>query len=156
MLGRGAVASLIKLFATGLGLGYIPKLPGTAGSVLGIVLVWIFAPLSFGLYLSVVVTLTIIAIWISDQAEGIFQEKDSQKIVIDEVVGVLVTFIAVPLTGLTAVIGFVLFRFFDIVKPPPIRQSQKLKGGLGVVIDDVAAGVFANIVLQVLIRVLSF
>lgn len=145
--------AMIVIFATGLGLGYTPKLPGTAGSLLGMLLVYVLAPLSWPLYLSVLIPLIIFASWVSGQAEIIFQEKDSPKIVIDEIVGMLVTFIVVPLTWPTAIIGFVLFRLFDIVKPPPIHQLQKIKGGWGVVLDDVVAGVFANVILQVIVGV---
>lgn len=144
--------AMIKLIATGFGLGYVPKLPGTAGSLLGLILVYLFAPLSLWLYLSVLVPLLFLAVWVSGEAEQIFRQKDSPHIVIDEIVGMLVTFVAMELTWQAALAGFVLFRFFDIVKPPPIWQLQKIPGGMGIVLDDVAAGMLANIVLQILTK----
>jgi phosphatidylglycerophosphatase A len=84
----------------------------------------------------------------SDRAEGIFDEKDSSFIVIDEATGFLVTIAFHSITPLLILIGFVLFRFFDILKPFPIRQTEtKLPGGLGVMFDDIIAGVYANIIL---------
>ncbi len=140
---------IIKVLATGLGLGYAPKAPGTAGSVLGMVLVFFLQGFSIHGYLLFTLGFSLIAIAVSSQAEVIFKEHDSQKIVIDEIAGIVVTFIWIPLTWPTALAGFILFRFFDIVKIPPVKQSQRLPRGWGVVVDDLLAGVYANIVLQI-------
>jgi phosphatidylglycerophosphatase A len=145
--------SLMKFLATGLGLGYVPKMPGTAGSALGLVLVWALAGLNVGEYLLFTVVFSLFSIWIADQADKHFSVKDAPQIVIDEVAGIVVTFVAIPLTPLTVILGFILFRFFDIVKIPPIRQSQRLPGGWGVVVDDLLAGVAANIVMQIVLTV---
>ena len=76
---------------------------------------------------------------------------DSKEIVIDEVAGFLITMTWLPMTWQSVVIGFILFRFFDIVKPPPIRQlDKKIQGGVGVMIDDIAAGIISNFILQIL------
>lgn len=140
---------IIKILSTGLGLGYIPKMPGTFGSLLGLALVFALPPLSSFIHFFVILVISLFAVWISDRAEKIFHEKDCQKIVIDEIAGVLFVFIGIPLNWATVVAGLVLFRFFDITKIPPIRQSQRLPNGWGVVVDDVIAGIFANIVLQI-------
>lgn len=144
---------ITKFLATGLGTGYVPKMPGTAGSVLGLVLVWAVAGLSLGAYLLFTAIFALFSIWVAHQADKQFDVKDAPQIVIDEIAGIVVTFVAIPLVPLTAVLGFILFRFFDIVKPPPIRQSQCLKGGWGIVVDDLLAGLFANIVLQIVLTV---
>ena len=141
--------SIIKLLATGLGTGYVPKMPGTAGSLLGLVLVWALFPLSLLYYLLFAVLFTFFSIWVAHRAEQLFKKHDAQEIVIDEIAGIVVTFIAIPLNPITLLLGFALFRFFDIVKVPPIQQTQRLPGGWGIVIDDIVAGVFANILLQV-------
>lgn len=144
---------LIKFLATGFGLGYVPKMPGTAGSLLGLVLVWALAGLNLGEYLLFTLVFSLASIWISDQADKQFSVKDAPQIVIDEVAGIVVTFAALPLVPVTIVMGFILFRFFDIVKIPPIQQSQRLPGGWGIVVDDLLAGLFANIVMQIVLTV---
>lgn len=150
---------LIKFFATGFGVGYLPKMPGTYGSMVGVglwalIYRYVGAWHAMPLQIIAVIAFCLVSIWISARAEKIFGEHDSPKIVIDEIAGIFITFLAVPLSWTTAVLGFVLFRFFDIVKPPPIRQSQRLPGGWGVVVDDLLAGAAANIVLQVVVKVL--
>jgi phosphatidylglycerophosphatase A len=141
------------ILATAFGLGYVPKGPGTAGTALGVLIAVLLSVQGTTPLFIITVLLTFFAVWNADCAEKIFGEKDSQKIVIDEVVGMMVTMIAVPLSWQSVLAGFLFFRFFDIVKVPPIYQTQKLKGGWGVVMDDVVAGVFANIVLQIFVRV---
>jgi phosphatidylglycerophosphatase A len=146
---------LIKLSATGLGLGYIPFAPGTFGTVLGVLICLLFK--EGGPWLYIVFTLIFIAasIGVSEAAEDIFGEHDSRKIVIDEIAGYLVTMIFIPSRLDLFIIGFVAFRFFDILKPFPVGYlDKKVKGGLGVVLDDVAAGVYANLTLwgYILIR----
>ena len=143
--------TITKILATGFGLGYVPKMPGTAGSVLGLALVWWLTPLGMATYTGIAVLFIFFAVWVSHRAEREFAVKDAPQIVIDEIAGILVTFIAVPVLWPTLVAGFFLFRFFDIVKPTPIKQTQRLPGGWGVVMDDVAAGVVSNIVLQIVL-----
>ncbi len=92
-----------------------------------------------------------LSVWISENAERFFGKKDDQKIVIDEIIGFLITMLWVPRTLLFVIIGFFLFRFFDILKPFPIRRLEKgFKGGFGVVLDDVVAGVYGNIILHLI------
>ena len=145
---------IAKLIATFFYVGYFPYAPGTLGTLAAVPLYYIVSGLPYYLYIAFTVLFIILSVWASGIAEGIFGEKDPGRIVADEVCGYLVTMILVPLTLTNVVIGFFLFRLFDIVKPPPSRQSEGLKGGLGVVMDDVIAGVYANIALQIITRVL--
>lgn len=140
--------AIIKLLATGLGAGYMPKAPGTFGSLVGLTLVYVLRPLPFFYYFIFVVAFSLASIWISGRAEKLFGEKDAQQIVIDEIAGILVTFILVPFIPITVVAGFLLFRLFDIWKPYPISRMQEWEGGLGIVVDDLAAGLYANLSLQ--------
>ena len=101
--------------------------------------------------------LTLIAVYASGEAERIFDRKDSPRIVIDEIVGLLWSLFLVGPTLYRIAAAFILFRLFDIVKPPPARWCQdRLPGGWGVVMDDVAAGVWANVVLQIALRFFDF
>jgi phosphatidylglycerophosphatase A len=94
------------------------------------------------------------AAWIAGRAEILFQGRDARPIVIDEMVGFLITLLWLPLNLLTLCLGFFLFRFFDIVKPPPISTvEERLQSGWGVVMDDVLAGIFANVTLRLLLIV---
>lgn len=143
----------IKIFATWGGSGYAPVASGTFGTLAAIPFYLLLAKLSLPLYLLTLTAFFFLSCWVSGRAEIIFKEKDSGKIVIDEVVGYLVTMIAIPLDWRYIVAGFLLFRFFDIVKPPPARWfDQKVKNGYGVVLDDVAAGVYAWLCLLLLTR----
>ncbi|HEX7539514.1 MAG TPA: phosphatidylglycerophosphatase A [Syntrophales bacterium] len=143
--------------ATGFGSGYSPFAPGTAGTLVGIPLYLALSSLSWPLYLVSVSVLTLLAVYASGEAERIFDMKDSPRIVIDEIVGLLWSLAFVGPTIGRIVLAFFLFRFFDIVKPPPARWCQdRLPGGWGVVMDDVAAGIWANAVLQVVLIFFNF
>ena len=145
---------LILLVATGLGSGYAPVAPGTFGSVVGVLLAWPLLALPLLPYL----LLTALVFWLgtftAGRAERHFGKKDAGSIVIDEIAGILVTFIAITPTPLHLVLGFALFRLFDITKPPPCRWAERnFSGGLGVMADDVMAGVYACLVLHGVVRV---
>jgi len=149
--------TVIKLIATGLGSGYSPFAPGTAGTLVGIPLYLALSSLSWPLYLVSVSVLTLLAVYAAGEAERIFDRKDSPRIVIDEIVGLLWALFLVGPTLYRIAAAFVLFRLFDIVKPPPARWCQdRLPGGWGVVMDDVAAGVWANAVLLLALRFFYF
>lgn len=142
---------LIEHFVTVGGIGRLPKAPGTFGTLAGI-------PLAYGLslagpvfYLAATVVILILSIFACEIHERQTAKHDAQHIVIDEVVGYLIAFAWLPLTWQSLLAAFVVFRFFDILKPYPISVlDARVKGGLGVMIDDVAAGLAANIVLQAL------
>ena len=145
------------LVATFFGVGYIKPGPGTWGSAAGLLL---WAALSYRLPAStrtpaniiLGLAVTLIGIPAATQVARAFAKKDPQFVVIDEVAGQLITLIAAPLTWKTFLAGFILFRAFDIVKPPPVRQLEKLPEGTGIVLDDVAAGLYALGIMQLLVR----
>ena len=133
--------------ATAGGVGFAPKAPGTAGSLVGVVLYLLIEGLHAGAYYPhAIIFLFIVGIWASSRVEQLYGH-DSQRIVIDEVIGQMITFGLAAgryqLSALYIAIGFGLFRLFDIVKPFPVRRLERLRGGLGVVADDVGAGLYA-------------
>ena len=149
-----------KIFATGFGAGYSPIAPGTMGALVGVLFLvpelfkhYIISSIPFLIdpfFLLLILTFFFIGVKATNELESEWGH-DPQRIVIDEIVGMWVTMIAVTDTYQTLLVGFILFRIFDIWKPLGIRKMEKLKGGWGVMMDDVLAGVYANIVLQILI-----
>jgi phosphatidylglycerophosphatase A len=143
----------VILLATWWGTGYSPLASGTVGTLAAIPLYLVLTRLSLPLYLLTLVSFFFFSCWVAGTAEEIFAEKDSGKIVIDEVVGYLVTMTGVPFSWHGVILGFFLFRFFDIVKVTPANIiDRRLKNGWGVVLDDVVAGVYACFVLHLLLR----
>lgn len=148
--------TLIMFIATGFYSGYLPKAPGTWGSLVGVLLVFLLHALSLQIYLSVVAGLFIVGSFVAGEAEKILDNRDPGVVVIDEIVGMLITMIAVPVTPLTMALGFILFRGFDIAKPFPVNFfDQHFHGGLGIMLDDVVAGIYSLIIMQ-LILLLAF
>ena len=150
---------LIIFFATGVYSGYAPVAPGTAGSVVGMLLVWfVFGPLWMrapALCIAIFAIAFAIACWISDRAEKIFEQHDDSRIVIDEVLGMAATMFGNPITIGWLVAGFLLFRIADVIKPWPANLiDRRIRNGAGVMLDDLAAAVYANIVLQIIWRLL--
>jgi phosphatidylglycerophosphatase A len=141
---------LIKLLATGFGSGLAPYAPGTMGTLVGVVICLLCLPLPWPLRLLIVIALSALSIYVAQQAEKIYQKKDDQRIVIDEIIGIQIAMLPVAITVLHLCVGFVLFRIFDILKPFPINNLQRLPGGWGVVIDDVVAGIYAGAVMWLL------
>ena len=142
------------LLATGFGVGYSPVAPGTLGTLVAIPIYYFLSDIPSPLYEITLIGFIFLSVWISENAETSFGKKDDQRIVIDEIIGFLITMLWVPKTVPFIIIGFFLFRFFDILKPFPIRRLEKgLKGGYGVVLDDVAAAVYANIILHLIGRI---
>ena len=131
--------------ALGFGSGLAPKAPGTFGTLAALPLVWLCsAYLPFSFYLILTVVFSIVGIWICGKTADDMQVHDDSSIVWDEVVGMMITMLAVPLHWHTLLIGFILFRIFDIAKPWPISYLDKhVHGGFGIMADDVLAGVFA-------------
>ncbi len=136
------------LVATALGVGYIPFAPGTFGSAVGL-LVWVFLPPSPLVHAGVILTLFVVGSWSGSVAERHFARTDPGQVVIDEVVGVLITLFMNPVGWRGAAVGFLLFRIADIVKPFPANRLERLPGGLGVMADDAMAAVYANLALRV-------
>jgi phosphatidylglycerophosphatase A len=143
--------------ATGIGAGYLPWFPGTWGSLIGLALYWPLHNLPSWTFLATLLGLIFLSAWVSTIAEILFQQKDNQKIVIDEIVGMLVTLATIPFSLKAVIVGFILFRLFDIWKPYPIRLCQdRWPAGWGVVGDDVVAGIYANLILQFVTRIYGF
>ena len=140
---------LLMFIATGAGSGYLPKAPGTWGTLVGLLLWWPLAGLSLTAYLATVAVLFIVGVASAGAAEKILDRGDPGVVVIDEIVGVLIALAAVPLHPAAALAGFALFRLFDIAKPFPVGWLDRhLHGGLGIMLDDVAAGLYALLVLH--------
>ncbi|QBF82168.1 phosphatidylglycerophosphatase A [Shewanella maritima] len=146
---RLSLANPIHFLALGFGSGLAAKAPGTFGTLAAIPLYLLMAPLSLPIYLALTLVSIIAGIYICDKAAKDMQVHDHGAIVWDEVAGLLITFIAAPAGWIWLLVGFGLFRFFDIIKPWPIKWlDAKVDGGFGIMIDDVLAGVFALICLQ--------
>jgi phosphatidylglycerophosphatase A len=144
----------VLLVATGLGSGYVPVASGTFGTLVAVPLGYLLSGLGPAWVIVFVVGFCALAVWSAGVAEGLFGQKDSGRIVVDEIAGFLVTMLFVSWRTETVVAGFFLFRFMDILKPFPIRLAEKrLPGGWGVVGDDLLAGLFAQAVLRILLAV---
>lgn len=148
----------LRFYVTFCGVGLLPKAPGTFGTLAAIPLAFAMGFwLSANAYLLLTSVVIFLSIFICELYERNSKEHDSGHIVIDEVVGYLVSFVWLPVTWQSALAAFILFRFFDIIKPYPISVlDRKVQGGLGVMIDDIAAGFITNIILQAVARQTSF
>jgi len=151
---------VIRFLATGGYLGYAPVAPGTVGSLGCLVLMWFFVPevtpasshLAIGVRLVSTLAFAAMAIWAADLAERQFGH-DSSRIVIDEYAGFIFSVLLLPKSLLVFAVAFLLFRATDIVKPFPARQAESLPGGTGIVMDDIVAGIYTNILLRVMLLV---
>ena len=144
----------ILFFATGAGAGYSPWFPGSAGTLIAIPLSLSLngiAAASLPLAFFILIAFTVCAGWLCQRAEGIFQAKDSPKIVIDEIAGFLLANFLSPFGWAPTGAAFVLFRFFDIIKPFPAGRAEKLPGGVGVILDDLIAGCYTLLILRLLL-----
>lgn len=141
---------LAVLLSTSFGIGYAPVAPGTFGSLPGIAIVLLLrrAGISW-LELAAIVLLFAVGVWAATKAEEHFGSIDPGPIVLDEVVGMMVTLATIPVGWAGAALGFLVFRACDVVKPFPARRLERLPGGFGVMSDDVMAGLWANAVMQV-------
>ena len=141
---------VVRLIATGFYTGYAPKAPGTAGSLLGLFLYWAI-PVSESVYSVVGIALLFFAgVGAANRVETETNVHDNQIIVIDEIVGMLITVVFFEKSLIWLVVGFVLFRFFDIIKPFPAKASEKLPHGWGVMMDDVVAGIYSALSLRLI------
>jgi phosphatidylglycerophosphatase A len=143
-----------KITSTSLGIGYIGKGAGTVAAVFTC-LVWYFslsAESNFLIPALITVLISALGIWSANMVEAQWG-KDHQRVVIDEVAGMCIALLWVPVTPFNVLIALILFRFFDIVKPLYIKKLENWPGGWGVMFDDILAGVYANIVLQVFLTV---
>ena len=135
--------------------GYAPVAPGTFGSLLALVLYYLIRrQQSTAIELGVIAVVVVIGLWSATEAEHHFGGIDPGPVVIDEVVGMLITLALHPVNIKGAVVGFFIFRLLDIVKPWPARRLELLPGGFGVVLDDVMAGVYGNLIVWGLVSAL--
>ena len=142
---------IVFLLSTWFGTGLIPPVPGTMGTLGAIPLVFLFSYAGNLLQSLLIILFVGISIWAAERRSQQLNQEDPSQVVIDEVSGFLVTFLFLPLTWKNLIMGFVLFRLFDIFKPFPIRKLERLKGGLGIVMDDLLAGVYANLCLRLIL-----
>lgn len=150
--------NLVLFIATGAGSGYFPVAPGTVGSGVGVCLFAVAAgllALPLAALLGIAVVLSALGVWAASRAESLLQSVDDGRITIDEMAGMWISLVGLPPRLSVWVVGFVLFRIFDILKPPPLRRLESLHGGWGIMADDLAAGVYANLVGQLLWRVIA-
>jgi phosphatidylglycerophosphatase A len=141
------VTRVALAIATVFGVGYAPIAPGTFGSAAGLVLWWLL-PASAAAQAIAIVVLFVIGSWSGNVAERYFGRTDPGHVVIDEVMGMLITMFLNPAGWIGALLGFFLFRVFDVVKPYPSDRLEKLHGGVGVMADDGMAAVYANVTLR--------
>jgi phosphatidylglycerophosphatase A len=152
---------LAVILASAGGAGFLPIAPGTWGSALAVAIFVLFSPVGLWQFGLTLVALFFLGIWAADAAERVFEQKDDRRIVIDEVGGQLVALMPLLVLGssrsLSALVtGFVLFRCFDIWKPGPVRWAERrFTGGVGVMMDDLVAGLLAAVLLGAAVWVLS-
>lgn len=146
----GTVDKLALILASWFGVAMMPVVPGTFGTLAAIPFAIAIAYLGPLAGACVLFLLILLAIWVSDRSARVLGKDDPAEVVIDEVVGLLLTLLLLPATGFNLFMGFILFRFFDILKPYPIRKLEKIGGGAGIVLDDLLAGVYANVCLRLL------
>lgn len=142
---------LIMALATGFYAGKIKKAPGTWGSLAAFVPWFFFKDLPLGTYVIVLIALFVLGFFVSGSAEKLLDSPDAGCIVVDEILGMFITLLAAPSHPGAWILGFLLFRIFDIFKPFPVSWfDQRIHGGIGIMMDDVAAGIYALISLQII------
>jgi phosphatidylglycerophosphatase A len=150
---RDLLSSSALFLATAGGAGYSPVAPGTAGSLVGVATFWAIAALSPFVQLGATLGLFVLGVAVSSRTARLVGRKDPGLVVVDEVVGQWATLLFLPFGPWTAGVGFVLFRVMDVLKPWPARDLESLPGGLGIMADDLMAGVYANLLLRVVLLV---
>ena len=152
----------LALVISTFGVGYLPLAPGTWGSLVAVGIFFGFAQVVkgnslIGVVLVSIVVVTFAGIWAGSRTEQISNRKDPSKVVVDEVAGQLISLFPLTVVAhwsiVAVIISFILFRFFDIVKPYPARRLEALKGGLGIMCDDLIAGVYAAAITSIIVAV---
>ena len=147
----------VLFVATGFFIGSVPVAPGTFGSLIGLPVCFLLSRLNFLQSLICILVFILFAIGIASAAEKILNQKDPGQIVIDEIAGLMVALAGLPFNLKTVLAGFIIFRVFDILKPFPIRILEKrVGGGSGIVLDDVLAGVYGNLIIRLAIYFTDF
>lgn len=146
--------SLIKIITSFFYVGFLPFIPGTFGSLAGLIL--FFGVKNYiPVYILIILALSALGLLYCGKAEQIFNKKDPRFVVIDEVVGMLLSLVFLPFDLRLVVLGFFLFRLLDTLKPYPACVFERMHGGIGIMGDDIVAGIYTNIVLQVFWRLIS-
>jgi phosphatidylglycerophosphatase A len=144
--------AVIRFFASGAYLGYSPLASGTFGTLWGIPLYFWLSRYSPGVQSGIIVLLILAAVYVAGRAARLWGQKDPSRVVADEIVGYLASVCWIPLTWVSVIGGFLIFRLMDIIKPFPIRKiDQEMPGGWGIVLDDVLAGIYTNIILRMIL-----
>ena len=132
----------------------MPFAPGTFGTLAGLPLCYLVSLCPSGVGVMIISAVIALGVWLADSSEKMIGSKDPGCIVIDEIAGMLVTLAGLPFTFITVAVGFVLFRILDIFKPFPIRSlERKIPGGSGIMVDDLVAGIMANIILRIILYI---
>ncbi|MCX5710747.1 MAG: phosphatidylglycerophosphatase A [Candidatus Omnitrophica bacterium] len=147
--------SVIKTLSTFFGVGYLPFMPGTFASLAGL-LIYFLIKNNPTVFILVTILLTALGFLVSGAAEGLFKKKDPSYVVIDEVAGMLLSLLFIPYDIKWVIAAFLIFRILDTLKPYPAGQIQEVKGSTGIMLDDIIAAVYTNILLQVVVRIPSF
>ncbi|OGW78111.1 MAG: hypothetical protein A3I73_06850 [Omnitrophica bacterium RIFCSPLOWO2_02_FULL_45_16] len=142
---------LIKITTSFFYLGHSPFMPGMLGSLAGLLIYFVVKD-KFPIYAFSILFLFILGVIFSSEAERIYKRKDAQMIVIDEACGMMLSMFLIPYNFWIMWLGFLLFRLFDILKPPPARAIEKFSGAFGVMFDDIIAAIYTNFILQVITR----
>ena len=139
----------VLFVATGFFIGNLPFAPGTFGSLIGLPLCFLLSRIDLLKSLICILVFILFAMGIASAAEKIIKQRDPGQIVIDEIAGLMVTLAGLPFNLKTALAGFIIFRVFDILKPFPIRMlDRRVGGGSGIVLDDVMAGIYGNLIIR--------
>jgi phosphatidylglycerophosphatase A len=146
---------LTRIISTFCYVGYFPLIPGTAGSLVGLGIYFLLKNNLLS-YILVLLVLLVLGFWASTEAEKAFNKKDPSRVVIDEVCGMLLSLLFVPYDIKLVIIGFFIFRLLDTLKPFPVGRLERIPGGLGIMLDDIAAGIYTNLVLQAVVIFSSF
>jgi phosphatidylglycerophosphatase A len=149
---RPRTSRVAALVATGLGSGYSPIAPGTAGSLVGLALFWPLRDLGLPVQLAALLLLFFVGVKSATSLAAGMGRKDPGLVVVDEVAGMWTTLLLLPYTPSVAALAFIAFRVMDVFKPYPARQLEALPGGWGIMCDDLMAGVYANLLVQVVLR----
>ena len=149
---------LIALAIATCGVGYLPLAPGTFGSLVGVGLFWLLVEMNPLVIVAAILAVTFAGIWAGTKIEQLSGRKDPGKVVVDEVAGQMIALFPLILFArwsiVTVTLSFILFRFFDIVKPYPANRLQDLDGGKGIMFDDLVAGVYGAVVVSIILRIL--
>jgi phosphatidylglycerophosphatase A len=147
------ITACATVLATGFGSGYAPFAPGTAGSALGVLLFWPLQKLALAPQVTLAAVLFLVGVAAASHVARRVGQEDPSIVVWDEVIGMWVSLLALPFRPRIVILGFVLFRLLDVVKPYPARDFERLPGGWGIMADDVMAGIYANLILRVVLLV---